>query len=346
MDPSEALVLPGHESLGTSTGIISMNRSISTRVILRRMLIDSLDQLTEFGARFELVEDESARAPGVRADAIVDIAIGDAAARFLVEERQRAPYMNEIGRLRGLQEIFAKQGVPLLSVPFVSEPLGNALTQAGWSWADEQGNFDLRASGLVLRQRRTFSSPKVKSRQLPQGAGGLGIVRTLIRMQEYDRQSMTLASLATKAQVSQPRVSQVLRQLEKQDFLHRSDRHDWSVDRASLLDQFLAEYKGPGGSDRYFYTLDSPSEFVVRLDKQRDIRTYAVSADVGPDLIVLIIGPKDRSVFPDPQFLGEQTGSEIPLADPAQMIWDLRHLGGADRLEAADQLREWLVSRR
>ncbi|MEA2589629.1 MAG: hypothetical protein QOH66_2556, partial [Actinomycetota bacterium] len=37
-------------------------------------------------------------------------------------------------------------------------------------------------------------------------------------------------------------------------------------------------------------------------------------------------------------------GIDVPLADPTQMIWDLHDLGGADRVEAAGVLREWLLN--
>jgi hypothetical protein len=105
----------------------------------------------------------------------------------------------------------------------------------------------------------------------------------------------------------------------------------------------------------------------------------AVSADVGPDLIVpwrrpsllilyarhaidpsdldltdaqgrhdanvIIRTPEDRSVFPSPVLAGQVQGNEVPLADPLQQIWDLQDLGGADRIEAAGRLREWLLER-
>jgi hypothetical protein len=32
-----------------------------------------------------------------------------------------------------------------------------------------------------------------------------------------------------------------------------------------LLDSFLAEYTGPGGSEQYFYTLDPLAELAARL---------------------------------------------------------------------------------
>ena len=104
-----------------------------------------------------------------------------------------------------------------------------------------------------------------------------------------------------------------------------------------------------------------------------------VSADVGPDLIepwrrpslvilyvrhvpdpsslmltsaqgrhdanVIVRMPDDQSVFPARAFVAQVRGNEIPLADPLQQIWDLQNLGGADRLEAAGRLRQWLLTR-
>ena len=84
-----------------------------------------------------------------------------------------APYPNELPRLDALRKALIPIGEPLLVVPFVSETLAPSLTAADWSWADEQGNFDLRAPGLVLRQRRTSTVPKMKRAGLPQGSGSL-----------------------------------------------------------------------------------------------------------------------------------------------------------------------------
>jgi len=32
----------------------------------------------------------------------------------------------------------------------------------------------------------------------------------------------------------------------------------WHADRVSLVDAFLADYRGPGGTVTYWYTLDEP----------------------------------------------------------------------------------------
>jgi hypothetical protein len=55
--------------------------------------------------------------------------------------------------------------------------------------------------------------------------------------------------------------------------------------------------------------------------------------------------PGDESVFPVPLWAAEVRDVEVGLADATQMIWDLHDLGGADRLEAAGKLREWLLTR-
>jgi hypothetical protein len=267
----------------------------------------------------------------------------------------------------------------MLSAPFIREAVGASLTNSGWSWADDQGNLDIRAPGLVLRQRRTSELPRSTFKQLPQGNGGLAIIRALIRETMRGEGTKT-AYLANESHVSQPRVSQVLRQLEDLDLLDRSNNRDWEIDRTSLIDLFDSEYKGPGGSEQFYYVLDSPTEMAIRISRIRDINTFVVSADVGPDLIapwrrpssIIVYGspefstvgldmvaaqgqhdanvivrlPQDTSVFPSSPFVVELSGTQIPLADPTQMLWDMKQLGGDDRLEAADHLREWLLRSR
>lgn len=38
-------------------------------------------------------------------------------------------------------------------------------------------------------------------------------------------------------------------------------------------------------------------------------------------------------------------GAEVTVADPVHLIWELHTLGGDDRLEAAEKLLAWLLSR-
>jgi len=70
-----------------------------------------------------------------------------------------------------------------------------------------------------------------------------------------------------------------------------------------------------------------------------------VEAQGRDDANVVVRVPADRSVFPGRQLVSSVGNVEIPLADPAQMIWDLHQLGGTDRLETAGELRDWLFGR-
>ncbi|MBA2283103.1 MAG: hypothetical protein H0W25_17980 [Acidimicrobiia bacterium] len=347
------------------------------------MLIEAMRWLRDAGVTIERLASQPSDHGGVVGpDAILLIAAGDAEVRFAVEEKRRAPYPNEIPRLSGHREALSQSGQPLLVVPFVSEALGPVLGEAGWSWADECGNFDLRAPGLVLRQRHTTTTPRPKRKSLPQGSGGLAIIRALIRFGAGEEQEAGATALAAQAKVSQPRASQVLRQLHELKLIDNSGRGRLRPNREALLDRFLAEYRGPGGSEQYLYSLDPPTDLAVRATSTRTgspARQIVVSADVGPDLIlawrrpttvvlyttheidpddlglveaqgshdanVIVRIPEDRSVFPVPELVADVRGVGVPLADPSQMIWDLQDLGGADRLEAAGMLHEWLLTR-
>lgn len=337
-----------------------------------------LPALEAAGASVRRVKSER-RVHDRQVDAMLDLALGKVRATFAVEERRRAPYPNELAKLQPIQESLAGLGTPMLVVPFVSEPLGTALTQAGWSWADAAGNFDLRADNLVLRQRSTITRPRIKASRLPQGSGSLAIIRTLIAFPRGTNDEPGATALANQVGVSQPRASQVLRKLLELDLVARSPEGRWLPDREALLDRFLSEYRGPGGSERYLYSLDPPNEVALRAAQQADARSLAVSADVGPDLLlawrrpsvvivyarqlldpdqlglvdaqgrhdanVIIRTPDDASVFPTNLLVADVDEVEIPLAEPTQQIWDLQDLGGADRLEAAGRLREWLLNR-
>jgi hypothetical protein len=163
------------------------------------------------------------------------------------------------------------------------------------------------------------------------------------------------------------------------DLVSRTPHGRWLPDREALLDRFLSEYRGPGGSQRFLYSLDPPNQVAARVAQLADVKSLAVSADVGPDLLrawrhptvvilyarqlldldrlnlvdaegrhdanVIVRSPHDSSVFPTDLLIAEMGSVEVPLADPTQQLWDLLDLGGADRLEAAGRLREWVLDR-
>lgn len=341
------------------------------------MLIEVVLALRDSGAT---VDSDVHRPPAAdsRVDAVLDVTVGATTARFVVEERQRVPYPNELSRLGAIRERLAPLGEPTLVVPFVSEVMASALISAGWSWADAAGNFDMRAGHLVLRQRRTTSPPRPTTQALPQGAGSLGIVRALIGFGGREREDQGATALAGQANVSQPRASQVLRRLLELGLVTKSSYGRWVPDREALLDRFLAEYRGPGGSEQYLYSLDPPTDVAGRAaGLGTPGAPVAISADVGPDLLlawrrptivviyslgildpgelglvaaqgrhdanVIIRNPDDTSVFPVHELVADFNGADIPLVDATQQIWDLQDLGGADRLEAAGMLSRWLL---
>lgn len=313
-------------------------------------------------------------------DAVLEVGAGKARSRFAVEVKGRAPYPNELSHLAAQQKRIARNGEPMLVAPFVNDALASELRAAGWSWADGQGNFDLRAPGLVLRQRTTSTPPKPRRTKLPHGSGSLAIVRALTWFGRDEEEEPTATALAAQAKVSQPRASQVLHQLLDLDLVERTEDGRWSPHREALLDRFLADYRGPGGSEQHLYSLDHPADVAVRAAHLASAeRPIVVSADVGPDLLlawrrpsvlilytkapidpmeldlveaqgrhdanVILRSPRDLSVFPVPELVAELRDVEIPLADPTQQVWDLQDLSGADRLEAAGMLREWLLKR-
>jgi DNA-binding transcriptional ArsR family regulator len=295
---------------------------------------------------------------------------------FAVEQRRRAPYPSEIRDLGSRLIDISDHGAPLLIAPYISENVGRLLTDYGWSWADSVGNFGIRSRGLRLFQR-IVSSPPTPPRHLPQGKGALGIVRFLIRMSD-EAGGLGPTELSKIASVSQPRASQVLSQLERLGFVEKA-RDGYRADREALLDAFVTEYRGPGGTELFLYSLDPPTNAALQVVEAlpTDRTRVAVSADVGPDLIaswrsptvaviycehpvdmdeidmvgapsldqanVVLRFPDDTSVFRHPPLDAKVSGNDLPLTDETQMIWDLLQLGGDDRHEAADRLRQALL---
>jgi hypothetical protein len=340
------------------------------------MLTSALDHLRDV----DVIVSYLPRDPKAYADDVVEIALGEASARFAVERRQRAPFQNEIPGLERARRNLEKLGHPLIVATYIPEALGRALVEAGWSWADDQGNYDVRGAGLRLRQRRTFAAPRQPRRHMPTGSGSLAVIRTLIMLQEDSEDGHSPTEWAKLSLVSRPRVQQVLAGLGALELVQRTSRGRWRPDRSALLDQFLTEYQGPGGTERLLYSLDEPTTVTTKLARLAPPHSFVTSADVASDLVapwrrpttvifyiaseipinrlgfveahgradanVIIREPRDRSIFPAVDLVAGTGDVEIPLADPSQIIWDLQDLGGDDRLEAAGRMRTWLLERR
>jgi len=345
------------------------------------MLLDRLQrELEKLGAGAHLRTPRGGRRSEI--DATLEVELSGVREIFAIEQKSRAPYPSEVPVLEPLRRRLEKLGTPLLAAPYISEGQGAQLVHHGWSWADGQGNFDLRAGALRLRQRLPATKPPRKPRTLPRGAGGLAIVRALIfQPLLFTDPRLARQRLAASAGVTQPRVSQVLKQLREAEII-RGDPAVSDQEREALLDAFLAEYPGPGGEEDCYFSLSPLHDLARGIGRRTLGQGAAISADVGPDLIVplrspttlivyvsspvdlssleltpaegrvdanlLIRRPADSSVFgPKGTMKTARIGdASVRLADPAQMIWDLRDLGGADRLEAADRLRKWLLASR
>ena len=341
--------------------------------MLAIMLMPLLDQLRKAGCEVTLHD------PLDGVSGVIELRADGLESTFAIETRRRAPYPSEIRSLDDRVFAISEHGAPLLLAPYVSQGIGNLLNEHGWSWADEAGNFGIRSRGLRLFQRISNSPPKPR-RNLPQGNGALAIVRFLIRMSE-ELGDIGPTELSKIAQVSQPRASQVLAQLQRLNLIERGP-DGYHADREALLDAFLNEYRGPGGGEAMFYSLDAPSaaalDVIGALD--RDNHQVAVSADVGADILapwrsptvaviyidgpvdandiglvaaqspndanVFLRFPNDTSVFRYPSLDATLSGRSVPLVDETQILWDLHELGGDDRIEAADELRQQILEKK
>jgi hypothetical protein len=208
------------------------------------------------------------------------------------------------------------------------------------------------------------------------GPGTSALVRALIAAS----QPATQTELAALVGVSQPRVSQVLAQLSKKSAV--TSKADGYVGRPRrLLDLYVANHR-PSlvGNEVPWYGLQpmrEQIEQVCALAAASSARA-AVSADLAPDLLGPWRHPTLTVVYADVPLVLTDAGfvraegrvdatvlvchtsdttllspfepwprqiEGIPLTDPVQQVWDLRSLGGEDRIEAASRLAERILDR-
>lgn len=207
------------------------------------------------------------------------------------------------------------------------------------------------------------------------GAGTAAIVRALIAAQE----PLTGVALAEAAEVSQPRASQVIRQLAAQAAVRATE--DGYVGRpAKLLDLYERRARPALVQPEWYWYSTRPlpdqAGRVVRLAAATKT-DVAFSADIGPDLLVpwrhptlavvyasgaldlndagfvpaegradasvIVRWTNDRTLLA-PASPWPRVVDDIPLTDPTQQCWDLLDLGGEDRREAADRLRAGIIA--
>ena len=206
------------------------------------------------------------------------------------------------------------------------------------------------------------------------GAGTAAITRVLIAAKE----PLTGVALGEAVGVTQPRASQVIRQLTEQTAVRATD--DGYVGRpAKLLDLYRRRAR-PAlvQAESYWYSTRPLQDQAARVIHLARVATtdVAFSADLGPDLLVpwrhptlVVVYASGALELSDAGFVpaeGRQDASvivrwtsdrtllapaspwprvvdDIPLTDPTQQWWDLLDLGGEDRREAAGRLRAAIV---
>lgn len=199
------------------------------------------------------------------------------------------------------------------------------------------------------------------------------VARFLLVDPEPVRQQVIADSLGT----SQQAVSQACRALG--DLVRTSALGVHAPDRGRLLEHWLRNYPGPGGSEFGWYSLDGvieQTERAVAAARRLDADPL-VSGDVAADRLapwklptrglVYVSGPidlggdafvpapleeatlitrvpRDPTVWalPDYEPAGG-SGAYVALADPALTLWDLRRGLNPDAEEAASHLTDFLI---
>ena len=207
------------------------------------------------------------------------------------------------------------------------------------------------------------------------GSGTSAIARLLLAVEE----PLTQVAIAEAVGVTQPRASQVLKKLTAQAIVRSGSRGYTVAKRARLLDLYLERSRaalvrpeqGWYGTAELQDQVRSVLEVVSTTSK-----SIAVSADVGPDLLVPWRHPTIAIIYTQRELdLGKArlvraegradatvlvrttddasllrsfspwpaTVEGIPLADPVQQWRDLLDLGGDDRRDAAARLRRAIL---
>ncbi|MDE0778265.1 MAG: hypothetical protein OSB43_18450 [Nocardioides sp.] len=208
------------------------------------------------------------------------------------------------------------------------------------------------------------------------GAGTAAIARLLVAAEA----PLTGVAIADAVDVSQPRASQVLKQLAEHEAV-RATEHGYVGRPARLLDLYRRRARPLlVHPESYWYSTRSPVEQARRIAEFAAAHDapVAVSADLAPDLLVPWRHPTLTIVYTTESIALDEAGlvpaegradssiilrwtrdptlltpappwptqvDDIPVTDPVQQWWDLLDLGGEDRVEAADRLRRAILDR-
>lgn len=209
------------------------------------------------------------------------------------------------------------------------------------------------------------------------GAGTAGIVRLLVAT-DHPLTGVTISSIVG---VSQPRVSQVLKDLVGRDAVTATP-DGYRGDPGALLDLYRTRSRPHLlGGESYWYGIRPLMEQAQRVHELAAGQGVAIafSADIAPDLVapwrhptvaIIYVGDQldlaNAGLVPaegraDATVIMRRTGDRSLLSpaanwqsnidgfavtDPCQQWWDLLDLGGADRSEAADYLEQAIIDRK
>lgn len=208
------------------------------------------------------------------------------------------------------------------------------------------------------------------------GAGTAAAARLLIATNE----PLTGVAIAQAVGVTQPRVSQIIKQLTGHEAV-RATEAGYVGRRARLLELYRQRTRPHlVEPESYWYSTRPAAQQAEQIlgAAQDTGSALAFSADLATDLLVpwrhptltvvyaadrLVLEPAglvpaegraDASIIlrwtrdptllsPAPPWPPEVEG--VPVVDPVQQWWDLLDLGGEDRREAADRLRSAILNR-
>jgi hypothetical protein len=284
---------------------------------------------------------------------------------FKIHKRSRPPRVGELSAPVTTSAI--------LVAPSLTASSEATLRRLGWSWATDDGHLHLRFGEHTVDAAGPMMAARVEPPATGLGARGIGTFAVLRRLLLQPRWRQV--HLGAASGVTQARVSQVLNTLTKAGLIAR-DIDGWGVtdwDRALAV--WLSSYPGPRGVTTYWSGLDDvwantlraldglPYDAVVSGDVAADlvapwrqpqsatiyvsamtslVKTGLVPAAARDDGTVAVCVPDDHSVWPIKTIDRTFHEQSIRIADPLQVLIDVKAADDAESAAAAERLTIWI----
>jgi hypothetical protein len=203
--------------------------------------------------------------------------------------------------------------LPIVAAPYVAPGIRRRLEAGGVGWMDAFGNahIDDPGQGVVVHVERPIprgAVPRPRGHIFGPAAGR--VAQALIEEDE----PRNLADLAGRARVrSLSTVSRALSRLEEEEFVLR-EPGGWIVsDKTPLLDAWLdAKLRLPGPSVRSFFTQESRSRIVHRLESLKDDYESVVmfTGSFAAERLVPVRSAETVDVYVFPSVKGSTLGND------------------------------------